>query len=84
MRSGSCTQVISCEPSPHFNWSNKDWSLWLRTGRERWGWRFWRVGEEREGGKRKMKEEEVEGRWSRTMWLGEVTSSNGSHSWGTE
>lgn len=32
----------------------------------------------------KMEEEEVEGRWSRTMWLGEVTSSNGSHSWGTE
>jgi hypothetical protein len=23
MKSGSHTQVISCEPSPHFSWSNK-------------------------------------------------------------
>jgi len=31
MSSGSHTQVISCEPSPHFNWSIKaracDWAV---------------------------------------------------------
>ncbi|KRY98034.1 hypothetical protein T11_11522 [Trichinella zimbabwensis] len=31
-----------------------------------------------------MEEEEVEGRWSRTTWPGEATSSKGSHSWGIE
>ena len=29
-------------------------------------------------------EEEVEGRWSRTMWPGEATRSKGSHNWGLE
>ena len=31
---------------------------------------------------RKEEDEEVEGRWSRTTWLGGATSSKGSHSWG--
>ena len=43
---------------------------------------------EREGGvgneRKKTEEEEVEGRWSRTTWLGEAVSSKGSHSWGIE
>jgi hypothetical protein len=34
--------------------------------------------EEREGQRR---EEEVEGRWSRNMWLGETASYMGSHRW---
>ena len=33
---------------------------------------------------RKTEEEEVEGRWSRTTWPGEATSSKGSHSWKIE
>lgn len=39
------------------------------------------------GGKvrwRGMEEEVVEGRWSRTTWPGEASSSKGSHSWGIE
>lgn len=48
-----------------------------------------REGEERkEEGKtrtwrreRKTEKEKVEGRWNRTMWSGEATSSKGSHSW---
>jgi hypothetical protein len=38
------------------------------------------VGEER----RKMEEEEMEGRWSRTTRPGEAARSKGSHSWGIE
>ena len=36
------------------------------------------------GRPRKTEEEEVGGRWSRTTWPGEATSSKGSHSWGIE
>jgi hypothetical protein len=39
-RSGSHTQVISCEPSYHSNWSNKSLSLRLGSRRERRAWRF--------------------------------------------
>ena len=39
-----------------------------------------RLGERKGGGM--TEEEEVEGRWSRTTWPGEATSSKGSHSWG--
>lgn len=40
-----------------------------------------RVGNE---GGRKMKEEEVERKWSRTTWPGESANSKGSHDWGRE
>jgi hypothetical protein len=33
---------------------------------------------------RRMEEEEVGGRWSRTTWLGEAEGSKGSPSWGRE
>jgi hypothetical protein len=44
------------------------------------------LGEKRErGGERGMTEEEVvEGRWSRSLWLGETTSYMGSHRWEIE
>ena len=40
--------------------------------------------EEGEEEDRKDEEEDMEGRWSRTTWPGEATSSKGSHSWGIE
>ena len=59
---------------------DSDWSVegkcWAGCIRE------WRKSKEQK--RKKMEEEEVEGRWSRATWLGEAASSQGSHSWGIE
>ena len=53
-----------------------DWAVGGKVGDG--GLREWR---KRKG---RTEEEEMEGRWSRTAWPGEATSSKGSHSWGIE
>jgi len=52
--------VISGEPSPHSNWSDKGWSLWLGSGRKRWAGGF---REEEERGGEGEREKQRKRRW---------------------
>lgn len=53
----------------------------MGSGREGWGWRFWRGRERKEGREVETEEteedggEEVGGRWSRSTWLGKLQAS---------
>ena len=64
MSSLSCTQVISCEPSPHFNWSIKaracDWAV------EEKGGTGGSTGGQVEKGRKTIGEGEVRGREGRS------------------
>lgn len=63
-----------------------DWTLEGKVGLgvlER-GKRRRRKGDKEMEKREEDKEEEVEGRWSRSVWLGEAASSKGSCIWGTE
>jgi hypothetical protein len=43
-----------------------------------------RKEEERQGRKRRTEKEEVEGRWSNSMWPGGTATNKGFHSWGIQ
>jgi hypothetical protein len=73
--------VISCELSPHFNWSIKASAC----GGQRWDWRLRvRAGikkkKTRGEGEMSVKEEE-KAMMIRTTWPGKTTNSKGSYRW---
>lgn len=81
--------LISDEPSPILTGQTEaracDWTVEGKVGlgvleREKRREEEGRQGDE----EREEDKDEVEGRWSRSMWLGEATSSKGSRIWGTE
>lgn len=59
---------------------------WKRGGAKTFWGNEERVRGRMRGGRRKRKteEKEVEGKWNRSMWPGEMASYEGFHSWGIE